>query len=131
MKFTLCGSTKFREQFEHWNRVLSKRGHLVYSVSSYGHSGDSLTESEKEALDLVHLQKIVESDAILVVGLQDDGMLYIGDSTRREIKWASMLGKRIYGLKSHDDYATLDTRSQQVLDAGAIARRLLAKAANR
>ena len=46
MKITLCGSTKFRDQFEDWNRRLSKMGHIVYSVSSYGHSGDTLSPDE-------------------------------------------------------------------------------------
>lgn len=104
MKFTLCGSTKFREQFEDWNRRLSKMGHIVYSVSSFGHSGDVLTDEEKELLDLVHLRKIIESDAILVVGEQPDHSLYIGDSTRREIKWAAMWDKKLYRVNStHGD----------------------------
>jgi len=103
MKITLCGSTKFRDQFETWNRVLSKMGHIVYSVSSYGHSGDVLSDREKETLDLVHLRKIVESDAIFLVGLMPtepdgDRYLYIGDSTRREIGWARMWGKRVFRL---------------------------------
>lgn len=95
MKITLCGSTKFRDQFEHWNRALSKRGHIVYSVSCYGHSGDTLTPAEKETLDLVHLRKVTESDAIFVVGW-DRQKLYVGDSTRREIAWAKLWGKRIF-----------------------------------
>lgn len=105
MKITLCGSTKFRDQFEDWNRRLSKMGHIVYSVSSYGHSGDTLSPDEKETLDLVHLRKIVESDAIFLIGLTydgEDGNLYIGDSTRREIAWARLLGKRVFRL--HDGY---------------------------
>lgn len=117
MKITLCGSTKFKDQFEEWNRRLSKEGHIVYSVSSYGHSGDTLTDSEKEILDLVHLRKIVESDAIFVVGLRPDPIfpdeaprtLYIGDSTRREIAWAKLLGKAVYKL---DDEAPKGFRQE-------------------
>lgn len=110
MKITLCGSTKFRDQFEDWNRRLSKMGHIVYSVSSYGHSGDVLTPDEKEMLDLVHLRKVLESEAIFVVGLQAGLVpeapreLYIGDSTRREIAWARLWGKKVYVL---DDSAPL------------------------
>lgn len=47
-------------------------------------------------LDLVHLKKIMESDCILVVGKNDDGRPYVGDSTRREIRWAKMLGKGVW-----------------------------------
>jgi hypothetical protein len=107
MKLTLCGSTRFRDQFEDWNRRLSKMGHIVYSVSSYGHSGDTLTPAEKEMLDLVHLRKIVEGDGIFLVGLEpteidmagtQGARLYIGDSTRREIAWARLWGKRVFRL---------------------------------
>lgn len=105
MKITLCGSTKYREAFEHANRELSKAGHIVYSVSSYGHSGDELSEAEKIILDLVHLRKIVESDAILVVGgegldlrpgVVGAGVPYLGFSTARERDWARMWGKPAY-----------------------------------
>ncbi|AFU88018.1 hypothetical protein CcrColossus_gp148 [Caulobacter phage CcrColossus] len=106
MKITLCGSTKYRDAFNHANRVLSKAGHIVYSVASFGHHEDDMTDEDKIILDLVHFRKIVESDAILVVG--GDGLTmheseisafahYIGFSTRREIAWAKMWGKPIYG----------------------------------
>lgn len=96
MKITLCGSTKFKEEFVQLNRDLSKKGHVVYSVSCFGHSGDTLTEEEKITLDLVHLRKILESDAIYVIN--KDG--YIGFSTKREIEWATMLGKSIYYMEN-------------------------------
>jgi len=95
VKITLCGSTRFREEYEAVNASLSKRGHVVYSVSSFGHSGDVLTADDKEILDLVHLRKIMESDCIMVVG-SVEGRPYVGDSTRREIRWAKMLGKQVW-----------------------------------
>jgi len=91
MKITLCGSTKFKDKFIELNKSLSKEGHVVYSVSSFGHSGDVISDDEKITLDLVHLIKIQESDAIYVIDI--DG--YIGFSTSREIKWAKMLNKNI------------------------------------
>lgn len=92
MKITLCGSTRFREAFELWNKRLTLAGHIAYSVSGFGHSGDSFSAEEKEHLDLIHLRKIMESDAIVVI---DPGG-YIGDSTRREIAWATLIERRIY-----------------------------------
>lgn len=92
MKITLCGSTRFREQFELWNKRLTLSGHLVYSVCGFGHSGDTFSPEEKEMLDLIHLRKISESDAVAVI---DTGG-YIGDSTRREIAWAKLNDKRVY-----------------------------------
>lgn len=93
MKITLCGSTKFKDEFLRLNKELSKLGHVVYSVSCFGHSGDTLTDDEKETLDLVHLRKILESDVVVIATNKDN---YIGDSTRREIKWAKMNNIPVY-----------------------------------
>jgi len=95
MKITLCGSARFEPQFKEWNRRLSLAGHLVYSLSCYpsDHGGkDWYTAEQKIMLDLVHKDKIANSDAIVVIN--ENG--YIGDSTRSEIEHARALGKKIY-----------------------------------
>jgi hypothetical protein len=111
MKITLCGSTRFREEYEQTNRFLSINGHMVYSVACFGHSGDPLTPDEKEMLDLVHFKKILDSDAIVVVG-EDNGLPYVGDSTRREIRWARILGKPVwftaYPHHRHELFRSID-----------------------
>lgn len=89
----LCGSTRFLAQFDEANRELSKRGLSVVSISMCLPKNKQSNESDealKELLDLVHLNKIMRSDAVFVVG---DG--YIGRSTAREILWAEMLGKPV------------------------------------
>lgn len=91
-KITLCGSTRFKAEFELWNRRLSTAGFLVYSVSCFGHSGDRLTEEEKDRLDRVHLAKIDASNAIVVINPGN----YIGESTRNEIDYARRSGKAVY-----------------------------------
>ena len=98
MKITLCGSTRFRKQYEEINRRLSKQGHVVYSVSCFGHDGDPLTTKEKETLDRVHLAKIDNSDAIVVLNVDN----YIGESTSREIAHAKATGKAIYYFDGRD-----------------------------
>ncbi len=97
MKICLCGSTRFMDQFHAANRQLTLAGHLVYSVATVS-TGDhpELTMDQKIALDAVHLSKIEESDAILIVGIQPDGSMYIGDSTRREMMYARLRGKPVY-----------------------------------
>lgn len=96
MKICLCGSTRFMEQFNAANRFLTLNGHIVYSVAvSSSQVQSEVTNEQKIVLDLVHLRKIIESDAVVVVGQQDDGSVYIGDSTRREILWASLWNKWI------------------------------------
>jgi hypothetical protein len=96
MKICLIGSTRFIDKYNEINRKLSLAGHVVYSVatgSSSKMAGDfpplklELSTDEKETLDLVHLLKIQESDCCFLI---TDEKKYIGESTRREIKWAVM-----------------------------------------
>lgn len=99
-KVCLCGSGRFEKEFIDANRELTLRGFIVYSLAvlpSQSPSGEKTwyDEDEKTMLDLVHLRKIAESDAILVVG---DG--YIGESTYREILWAELNEKLILVKKA-------------------------------
>jgi len=92
MRITLCGSTKFRAEYELWNMRLTLAGFLVYSVSGFGHSGDVFDDEQKRRLDQVHLAKIDASHAIVVIDVGG----YIGDSTAREIAHAKATGKDVY-----------------------------------
>jgi hypothetical protein len=100
MKICLIGSTRFMDQYLEVNRQLSMAGHVVYSVATrsssaaYEKSKDTveLTEDEKETLDLVHLLKIQNSDVCVLI---TDAAGYVGTSTKREIKWAQMMGKQV------------------------------------
>src|SRR5580700_11149100 len=91
----LCGSTKFLDAFAEANVELTRRGLSVLTISMAlpKESGEVKAEEKplKELLDLVHFNKILRSDAVVVVG---DG--YIGFSTAREILWADMQGKPAY-----------------------------------
>jgi hypothetical protein len=94
---TLCGSTKFKEEFEEVNRILELNDWIVLTVASYYHceEDDSLRswiEQNKKQLDNLHLVKIELSQAIVVIDV--DG--YIGESTRAEIQHARELEKPIY-----------------------------------
>jgi len=89
----LCGSTRFLKDFDEANRELTSRGLTVLTISMCLPKNEQGNEDDaalKELLDLVHLNKILRSDAVLIVG---DG--YIGKSTAREILWAHMQGKSI------------------------------------
>lgn len=98
MRITLCGSTRFEKEFHEWDEKLTLVGHVVYSLSVYPSSKDGnkdwYDDTIKTKLDLAHLAKISNSDAIIVLNV--DG--YFGDSTRREIVWARMQGKQVYWL---------------------------------
>ena len=88
---TLCGSTKFKEEFERVNRELTLAGNVVISVGCFGHAGDILSDEQKVMLDEIHKQKIDMADAIFVINKNG----YIGESTKSEIKYAQEHNKKI------------------------------------
>lgn len=94
---TLCGSTRFKEEFLEAQKRLTLEGNIVISVGLFGHSGDDVvwTEGVKEMLDRQHLAKIDLADEIFVINVGG----YIGDSTRREIAYAEFKGKSIAYLE--------------------------------
>ena len=83
---TLCGSTKFKEQYLEAQKRLTLEGNIVVSVGLFGHSGDAevWTEGTKAMLDDMHLRKIDMADEIFVINVGG----YIGESTKREIQYA-------------------------------------------
>ena len=94
---TLCGSTRFKEQFMDAQKRLTLEGCIVISVGLFGHSGDDdvWKPGVKEMLDDMHLRKIDMADEIFVIN--EGG--YIGESTRREIAYAERTGKTIKYLE--------------------------------
>ena len=94
---TLCGSTRFKNEFLEAQKRLTLEGNVVISVGLFGHSGDKevWTEGVKDMLDRQHLAKIDLADEIFVINVGG----YIGDSTRREIAYAEYKGKSITYLE--------------------------------
>ena len=88
---TLCGSTRFKEDFERINRELTLLGNIVISVGVFGHSDFEPTDEQKVMLDDIHKRKIDMADAIYVIN--KDG--YIGSSTRSEIEYAIKHNKEV------------------------------------
>ena len=125
---TLCGSTRFKEEFLEAQKRLTLEGNIVISVGMFGHSGDDVvwTEGVKDMLDRQHLAKIDLADEIFVINIGG----YIGDSTRREIAYAEYKGKSITYLEScrkpslYDNYAALG----ELHDAGRISDEVFEKA---
>ena len=95
---TLCGSTKFKEQYLEAQKRLTLEGNIVISVGLFGHSGDDEVWSEgtKAMLDDMHLRKIDMADEIFVINVGG----YIGESTRREIAYAKNTGKSVKYIES-------------------------------
>ena len=101
---TLCGSTRFKDQFMEAQKRLTLEGCIVISVGLFGHAGDSevwegmdegtLTRT-KEMLDDMHKRKIDMADEIFVINVGG----YIGSSTRSEIEYAQRTGKTVRYLE--------------------------------
>ncbi len=103
---TLCGSTRFKNQFMEAQKRLTLEGNIVISVGLFGHSGDSevwenmdegTLTATKEMLDDMHKRKIDMADSIYVINVGG----YIGDSTRSEIAYAEATGKKVQYLEEN------------------------------
>lgn len=87
----LCGSTRFAEQFRAVNRDLTLAGMIVVAPGVFEHAGDQITDEQKAALGALHFAKIDLADRVMVVNPGG----YIGESTRREIRYAHQTGKPV------------------------------------
>ena len=104
---TLCGSTRFKDEFMKAQKDLTLKGNIVISVGLFGHSGDkevwenmdedTLTKT-KIMLDDMHKRKIDMADEIFVINVNG----YIGDSTRSEIEYAIKHGKKVNYLENKE-----------------------------
>lgn len=101
---TLCGSTRFKNEFMEAQKRLTLEGNIVISVGLFGHAGDTevwegmdedtLTQT-KIMLDDMHKRKIDMADEIFVINVGG----YIGASTRSEIAYATEHGKVVRYLE--------------------------------
>lgn len=117
---TLCGSTRFKDQFYETQKRLTLEGNIVISVGLFGHSGDAevWTEGTKEMLDDMHKRKIDMADAIFVINVGG----YIGSSTRSEIEYATATGKEVMYLEEPGRAADLTAAESRVAEQSARLR---------
>ncbi len=102
---TLCGSTRFKDEFMEAQKRLTLEGNIVISVGLFGHSGDNevwegmdedTLTATKIMLDDMHKRKIDMADEIFVINVGG----YIGSSTRSEIEYARSTGKPVRYLEA-------------------------------
>ncbi len=103
---TLCGSTRFKDEFYQVQKELTLKECIVISVGLFGHSGDEeVWESMDEGtitktkimLDDMHKRKIDMADEIFVIDVNG----YIGESTKSEIEYAKKHNKPITYYSSY------------------------------
>ena len=94
---TLCGSTRFKDQFIETQKRLTLEGCIVISVGLFGHSGDEEVwkPGTKDMLDDMYKRKIDMADEIFVINVGG----YIGESTKSEIAYAEKTGKKVNYLE--------------------------------
>jgi hypothetical protein len=80
---TICGSMRFYDDMLLWAASLTLKGSIILMPFITGATGDT-----KSKLDELHYTKIKMSDGVLVVCPGG----YIGESTRKEIAYATELG---------------------------------------
>ena len=93
---TLCGSMRFRAEFERLDAELTLAGHVVLTPTALPPSR-AFTAEERERLGRTHLQKVSMADEVLVVNVGD----HVGESTRREIEHARSRGVAVSYLEPH------------------------------
>jgi len=100
MILTLCGSARFERWFHAWNEALGLAGHAAFGLCAYPstHDGEKrwYSETQKKAMDKVHLDKIDASHAVLIL----NPYAYLGTSTMNELRYAEERGKEIFFLQS-------------------------------
>ena len=96
---TLCGSTKFKDEFIREQKRLTLEGNIILTVGLFGHSGDNevWNEGVKEMMDDMHKRRIDLSDEIFVINKNG----YIGESTRSEIEYAIKTNKPVKYMENN------------------------------
>jgi hypothetical protein len=93
----LCGSTRFKKEFEQAAKQETLAGKIVLSVGYFGHQEQvPPTEDQKRLLDRLHLEKILLADEVLFLNVNG----YMGTSTKRELQFASNTKKVIRFLEA-------------------------------
>jgi hypothetical protein len=85
----ICGSMKSYDVMQQAAVAETLAGHIV--VMPFVVKTEALSEEDHAALDNLHFEKISMSDEVLIVAVGG----YVGESTRREISFASQIGKHV------------------------------------
>ena len=122
MKIVICGSAHFVEKITELKKTLEENGHEVvvpYSIEKYNltnpenaqrlkDSDEYLNGGVKADLTRRHFNEIKNSDAILVVNQEKNGIPnYLGGATFAEMMFASYLGKKVFMLNPIPDHEKL------------------------
>jgi len=90
---TLCGSTRFKEEFfKVTSRLQFEERKIVLLPLEFSHYEDKkLDNKDMELLDDIHKSKIDMSDSVFIIDVKG----YVGESTKKEIEYAKGKGKEV------------------------------------
>lgn len=89
---TLCGSTRFKEEYLEVQKRLTLSGKIVLSVGLFNHAeNERLTDEQENMMDELHLRRIDLSNGIYVIDVGG----YIEPSIRNEIEYATSQNKSV------------------------------------
>ena len=93
---TLCGSIKFKSEFMKVQEELTLKGNIVLTPNFFNNLKGEIDIETRKMLDEMHRQKIDMSNEIYVINFGG----YIGESTKSEIEYAKLNGKKISYLEN-------------------------------
>jgi len=98
----LCGSTRFMDAFFEAGWKFTLEGNIVLSVGvckhAEHHGGETLGQNVADKLDELHLRKIDLADKVFILNVGG----YIGESTQKEINYATLKQKPIQYLEGNE-----------------------------
>lgn len=90
---TLCGSTRFKNEFEMVAKELTLRGHIILNLGCFEKTdGGNYNNNQKRMFEKMHKARIDLSTAVMVINKDN----YIGESTQKEIDYAKATNKEVY-----------------------------------
>ena len=96
---TLCGSTRFKDEFMKAQKDLTLKGNIVISVGLFSHSGDDEVWKNMDEGTLTKTKEMLEDMHKRKIDMADEIFGYIGDSTKSEIEYATKTGKKVNYLE--------------------------------
>lgn len=100
----ISGSTKFKKEFQEQAARLENMGAIVLTTHIFTHADNlPITDDEVKMYEAMYRQKIDMCDRLIVLNVGQ----YLGESTRKEIEYATKKCKTIQYLEPITDKAVL------------------------
>lgn len=97
---TLCGSTKFKEEYRAVEQELTLQGYIVLACPVFHHKdGIELPAETSNMLRRMHKARIDMANEVCVINKGG----YIGAGTQEEIEYATIKGKKVVYMEKSEN----------------------------